>query len=309
MIVLIRRVPAVGEAWHSAAAGGGWWLTALVVFEIASFSGYVVVFHRMLGGGRIDRSTSWLITLAGVAATRLLAAGGAGGIALTSWALARSGRPAREVTLGVSSFLAALYAVYLALMVVAATLLGTGVLPGEAARVLIIAGVLIGVAGLALLAPGNERLLERLARRLERRPRMASFAVLLVEAASRSRTALRDWRVVVGALVWWLFDIAALGLSLHRLGAGVTVGVLVLAYCLGLFGNLLPIPGGFGGVEGGLIATLVASGIAVGPAVAGVLAYRFASLWLPTAAGLVAQGVLAARVRRWHAADLSEGAP
>lgn len=78
VVVLVRQVPAVGEAWRGAAAGGFWWLAALIACELVSFGGYVEAFRRALGGGRIDRSASWLITLAGVAATRLLAAGGAG---------------------------------------------------------------------------------------------------------------------------------------------------------------------------------------------------------------------------------------
>ena len=45
---------------------------------------------------RLDWRTSYQITLAGLAATRLFSAGGAGGIALTYWALRRAGMGARE---------------------------------------------------------------------------------------------------------------------------------------------------------------------------------------------------------------------
>ena len=52
------------------------------------------------GGGasaRIGWPESYQITMAGLAATRLFAAAGAGGIALTAWALRRSGMPRRTV--------------------------------------------------------------------------------------------------------------------------------------------------------------------------------------------------------------------
>lgn len=300
VVVLVRQVPAVGDAWRGAAAGGGWWLAALVACELVSFAGYVEAFHRSLGGGRVDRYASWLITLAGVAATRVLAAGGAGGIALTSWALIRARRPGREVTVGVTAFLVALYAVFLGLLALSSVLLLSGLAESGAPVTLVIIGLLIALGGLSLLARRNRDLLHRLAERARGRRRVGAAADGLVDAVDRGRETLRSPRFVVGALAWWSFDILALGLALHRLGAQVPAAVLVLAYTLGLFGNLLPIPGGFGGVEGGMIGMLVASGVAVGPAVAGVLAYRFVALWLPTGLGIVAQALLTARVRRWQ---------
>ena len=47
-------------------------------------------------GSPIDYRESYLITMAGLAATRLFAAGGAGGVALTAWALRRSGMAPRR---------------------------------------------------------------------------------------------------------------------------------------------------------------------------------------------------------------------
>ena len=55
---------------------------------------------------------SYQITMAGFAATRLFAAGGAGGIALTAWALRRSGMEPRLVALPDGRFHGVLYMVY-----------------------------------------------------------------------------------------------------------------------------------------------------------------------------------------------------
>ena len=71
--------------------------------------------------GRVDGigfRRSLEITLAGVAATRLLATAGAGGVALTGWALRRSGMARAAVVSGLTTFLAALYAVYMSALVV-----------------------------------------------------------------------------------------------------------------------------------------------------------------------------------------------
>ena len=67
---------------------------------------------------RIDWSASYEITMAGVAATRLFAAAGAGGVALTAWALRRSGMERRMVACRMVAFLALLYAVYMGAIVV-----------------------------------------------------------------------------------------------------------------------------------------------------------------------------------------------
>ena len=48
---------------------------------------------------------------------------------------------------------------------------------------------------------------------------------------------------------------------------------------------MLPVPGGIGGVEAGLIGTLVLYGTAAGPAAAAVLVYRAISLSVPLALG------------------------
>ena len=91
---------------------------------------------------------AWLITLSGVAATRILAAGGAGGVALTAWALGRDGRHAEETTTEMTSFLLLLYAVYMAALVVAGGGLLLGALPGNAPVALAGAGFVLGASAL-----------------------------------------------------------------------------------------------------------------------------------------------------------------
>ena len=54
-----------------------------------------------------------------------------------------------------------------------------------------------------------------------------------------------------------------------------------MGYLIGQLGGLLPIPGGLGGVEGGLVGTLVVYGVPLRDAVAAVLAYRVIQFWIP----------------------------
>ena len=80
---------------------------------------------------RLDWRTSYQITLAGLAATRLFAAGGAGGIALTYWALRRAGMEARQAASRMVAFLVLLYTIYLAALVICGIFLRIGLFPGR----------------------------------------------------------------------------------------------------------------------------------------------------------------------------------
>jgi uncharacterized protein (TIRG00374 family) len=94
-----------------------------------------------------------------------------------------------------------------------------------------------------------------------------------------------------------------LGVCFDAFGRVVPVAVLVMGYFLGTLGSLLPLPGGVGGVEGGMIAAFVAFGVPAGSAVIAVLAYRAISFWLPTLPGIAGYLALRSTVRRWRAAD------
>ena len=93
---------------------------------------------------------------------------------------------------------------------------------------------------------------------------------------------------VLGALAGWAFDIAVLWVSFHAFGHPPPAAALVMAYYVGQLANVLPFPGGIGGVEGGMIGAFLAFGVQRHLAVLAVLAYRTISYWLPTVPGAVA---------------------
>ena len=84
------------------------------------------------------------------------------------------------------------------------------------------------------------------------------------------------------------FDIAVLWSCLRAFGEAPAVPVVVMAYFVGMLGNLLPLAGGVGGVEGGMIAAFAGFGVPSGAALIAVLAYRFWAFWLPIVPGSVA---------------------
>jgi uncharacterized protein (TIRG00374 family) len=302
------------ESIHNLGDGKPGWLVLALVFECLSFGGYVILFRTVFvrGASPIGWRASYEITMAGLAATRLFAAAGAGGVALTAWALRRSGMEPRVVACRIVAFLALLYAVYMGSIVIFGLGLYVGLFNGPAPFAItvvpaIFALVLIGVFLAMTLLPGDaERRITQWAGGSSRAARvMAKLVTIPAAAASGVRTAIalvrdREWGVL-GAVAWWAFDIATLWACFHAYGPNPPpFAVIVLAYFVGMLGNALPLPGGIGGVDGGMIGAFAALGVSSDYAISAVLTYRAFAFWLPTLPGAIAYFQLRRRVAVWR---------
>ena len=97
------------------------WLAVGVALEACSLFGEVALFRGVFvrPGNRIGWRTSAEITLAGAAATKLVAAAGAGGVAVTAWGLRACGVSGAEVADGMVCFGILTYGVYVVAVAVA----------------------------------------------------------------------------------------------------------------------------------------------------------------------------------------------
>jgi uncharacterized protein (TIRG00374 family) len=84
---------------------------------------------------------------------------------------------------------------------------------------------------------------------------------------------------------------------------------VLLGYLIGQLGGLLPLPGGVGGIDGGLIGTLIVYGAPAAATVAAVLAYRIILFWLPLIGGAIAFVTLRRALDRAERRDLCEAVP
>jgi uncharacterized protein (TIRG00374 family) len=312
LYLVLPKLLGLQETWNRIGRGNVWWLGVAVVLELCSFAGYVGLFRAVFvrGDSQIDWRESYQITMAGLAATRLFAAAGAGGIALTAWALRRSGLQARIVACRMIAFLALLYGVYMVTLVIDGLGLYLGLFPGPAPFAITVVPAIFGafVIGVFLatsLLPGDlERLVTRWTSDGRRIGRLARrLAAAPAAAASGVRTAIslvgaRD-PYLLGAIAWWGFDIAVLWACFHAFGAAPPQAVIVMAYFVGMLGNTLPLPGGIGGVDGGMIGAFSAFGVPVEISVVSVLAYRAIAFWLPTLPGALAYLQLRRTIHRW----------
>ncbi len=105
---------------------------------------------------------------------------------------------------------------------------------------------------------------------------------------------------LLGSFAFWGFNIAVLWASFHAFGDPPPWGVLVMAYFVGMLGNLLPLPGGVGGVDGGMIGAFAGFGVDFGLATVAVLTYRGFAFWLPTIPGAIAYFQLRKTVAQWR---------
>jgi uncharacterized protein (TIRG00374 family) len=100
----------------------------------------------------------------------------------------------------------------------------------------------------------------------------------------RSRNAL----VIAGSLGYWAWDNAVLWASFQAFGYSPPLTVILMGYLIGQLGGLLPLPGGLGGIDLGLIGTLIVYGTPAAVTTAAVLVYRVILFWLPLLLGGVA---------------------
>ena len=108
--------------------------------------------------------------------------------------------------------------------------------------------------------------------------------------------------------MWWGFDIAVLWACFEAFGDAPLVRVIIVAYFVGMLANTLPLPGGVGGVDGGMVGALIAFGVEPELALIAVLGYRGFAFWLPIVPGAVAYLGLRRTVARWEREDAGEAA-
>ncbi len=313
LYVGLPRLAGLDETWGRLSRGDPWWLAAAALLEAGSYAGYVVLFRGIFvgPGSPLGWRASYQITMAGVAATRIFAAAGAGGIALTAWALSRSGMGRRDLVRGLTTFYVALYSVYMVALVVCGVGLRSGLLAGPAPFGMTVVPAVFGglvIAGGLVTALLPRDLDDRVRQHLDRHTRLARWAGALAAAAAAVAEGVRGAigllrsrnPALLGAVAWWGFDIAVLWACFHAFGDPPPIAVVVMAYFVGMLGNLLPLPGGVGGVEGGMIAAFVAFDVTGGLAVVAVLTYRAFSFWLPTIPGLLAYLGLRHTVKDWQ---------
>jgi uncharacterized membrane protein YbhN (UPF0104 family) len=276
-------VPDLREVLSRAAHATLGWLVIGVTLEILSCLGYVATLRLVLSRGP-KREIRWL-AWAEMAFGAVVPVGGAGGLAVGAWAMRAWGIPwSRVANRSAVIFLltSAVNAAVLALagFGVALGIGGThvsiwyGLVPGAVAFVGL---VLFMISPLVMKDhPSIQR--GRIRQVLKRG---ADWV------ADTEKVAFKpNWRLL-GAVGYLVLDIAVLWACLRAVGVSAPVVAIVAGYQIGYLANLIPIPGGVGVLEGGLLAALLLYGLPAAPTAAAVILYHAIALWVPSIGGLI----------------------
>jgi uncharacterized protein (TIRG00374 family) len=285
ILLIAFLAPGLGEVRHLVVRASPAWLVVGVALELASCASYVAMF-RPAFCRRMTWRSSTEIGLSELAVGSIVPASGAAGVALGAWILNRSGMPAAIVAQRSVAFLLIKSSVNFVAVAIAGVLMFLGVGPELSPALTILPAVLAAaaIAAVPLLGRWSSRSSAKRSGRLQKAG--AAIADGTKEAGRLLRTG--DALLIGGAIGYWLFDNLVLLAAFHAFGASPPLIIVLMAYLIGQLGGLLPLPGGLGGIDGGLIGTLFVYGVPAAQAAAAVLLYRVILFWLPLLVGIPA---------------------
>jgi uncharacterized membrane protein YbhN (UPF0104 family) len=219
-------------------------------------------------------------------------ASGAGGLALGAWILNQGGMPAERIARRSVAFFIIKSSVNFVAVAVLGTVMALGLVGPELSlwlTALPAVGALL-VIGAVLVVPrlGPGRPVPPDAGKTRRAMREVRKALVGGTHEAVQLVRSRNVLVIVGAIGYWAWDNAVLWATFHAFDFSPPITVILMGYLIGQLGGLLPIPGGLGGIDGGLIGTLIVYGVPAAATTAAVLVYRAILFWLPLLLGTVA---------------------
>jgi uncharacterized protein (TIRG00374 family) len=289
--LILLLAPGLGQVRHHLTEARPEWVALAVVLEALSCVSYILMFRPVFCTNMPWR-TSWEIGLAELGAGSIVPASGAGGLALGAWILREGGMPVERIANRSVAFFLIKSSVNFVAVAVLGTVMALGLLGPDlslwltavpaAGAVLVIATVLlVPRLGVGAPAPADAG---------RTRKAMQAVRKALVGGTREAVQMLRSRNllIIVGSVGYWAFDNAVLWATFHAFGYAPPLTVILLGYLIGQLGGLLPLPGGLGGIDGGLIGTLIVYGTRAAPTTAAVLVYRVILFWLPLIAGAIA---------------------
>ncbi len=297
----VTSLPGLGTLRARFARADVYLLALVGVLKLASCLSNVVAFRDVFCP-RMGWRFSYELGMAEQATNVLLPTGGAGGLALGAWALHQGGMSTEHIGRRSVQFFVLTSLPNFAFAAVLGPLLLTGVFGAEVpiALTAVFSALAWALAGVVAALPF-------LTGRIDVDKASSSFmhkvrtgAVLLGQGIRDTGELLRTgrWRAILGAFGYLCFDIASLVVAFAAFGSVPPLAPLVFGYVIGQLGGLIPLPGGIGGTDGGLIAAMVLYGSSLPQATAAVLAYRAFQLGIPAILGTVAFGHLRTTLSR-----------
>jgi uncharacterized membrane protein YbhN (UPF0104 family) len=295
--LVVVLAPGLGQVREQLTGADPAWLAVAVLFEFLSGVSYVLMF-RPVFCRHMPWRTSWEISWSSLAVGSIVPASGAGGLALGAWILHEGGMSAERIARRSVAFFLIKSSVNFVAVAVLGTLMAIGLVGPELSLWLTalpaaLAALLIGVVVVVpRLGPGPPPPPDAVGVRRALFSTRGALVKGTGEAIELVRS--RDPLLLVGAFGYWAWDNAVLWATFQAFDASPDLTVILMGYLIGQLGGLLPLPGGVGGIDGGLIGALIVYGTPAATTAAAVLAYRVILFWLP----LIIGGIAFASLRR-----------
>jgi uncharacterized membrane protein YbhN (UPF0104 family) len=293
VVVLIAKAAGFSRVREATEDADSSWFLVCFVAEVVSFGAYAVVVREALrwhGGPTTSFGLSLHVTLASLGATRIVAAAGAGGLAVTYWCFRRARMSFEEAfvrVLGLNTLVYLVFGVGAWVAALIATLHFLGSAPlGLTLPWLVVIPICLVAARYVTEPARVARLTEAAGGVLRKGLAYAISGAAWVRALLGER---RGRRSLCASAVYWGGDVVCLWAALHSVGESLPVSELVLAYATGYVAMVLPLPfAGVGGVDAAMTFALTAVGIPLAPALVAVAVYRLFGFWVPTIPALAA---------------------
>lgn len=282
-IGLMLGIPQLNSVADRLSDANWGWVVFAIVLEILSCLCYVLTFKMIFT--RATPKMAWQISWTQLAFAAVVPSGGASGIAVGAWVIkAKGGSLGRYVERS-----GVLYLVTSAMntfsLAIFGLLAGFGVFE---IRHPLLLGIVPGVVALA--TAGLVLLLWPLGKKIDQNSdrKLAGFLRGTGEVVEESfKYLIRPRWGVLAAIGYLWFDIFVLWAAFQAIGYEPTFISIVLAYLIGYLANLIPIPGGVGVLDGGIVGAFLLFGVKAAPATAAVLMYHAIVLWVPTVIGMI----------------------
>jgi uncharacterized membrane protein YbhN (UPF0104 family) len=293
--VVVLTGPGLGALRNRVAHASPGWLLAGVGLEVLSALSYVVIF-RAVFCPRMRWRLSYQIGMSEQGANSVLSVSGAGGLALGAWALHRGGMSSEQIGRKSVAFFFLTSLANVVGVIAFAALYAGGALGHDPNATLTygFGGAALAATLLVLALPrglGGGSLQPNTSPKAGRVAAARSFARSSLGQGVRGGVQLlrrRSPDVLLGSFGTMAFDLAVLGVCFRAFGYSPPIGVLALGYLIGQLGGNIPVPGGIGGVDLGLIGTFALYHQPLAATTAAVLVYHAISLWVPALLGSVA---------------------
>ena len=296
IIAVITLVPGLASLRSRLADGDPGWLALGVALKILSGMCFVAIF-RSVFCARMPWRTSAQIGFAELGANAVIPVGGAGGLALGAWALRRGGMDGERIAHRSVAFFFLTSVPNVLGVIILGLALATRILPSHVGLALTLVPAVIAAAAIVATIAGG-RWAGAAGRSVNERTdgdsRLAKVLRALSEGVSSALELLRErdpW-LLIGLVGYLGFDVMVLWATFHAFGSSPALEIIWIGYLIGELGGLIPLPGGIGGVDVGLVGTFTLYHVPVGAATAAVLGYRAIALVVPAVIGAGAFALL-----------------